>query len=174
MLKTAHLENPALRTQVITFCDKNERLPSDTAAMIRTEADCSHAGRTDIRYKDNMRQIRLFERIEKLDGQTQSPWKQNGVYVITGGLGGLGFLLARHLAEKEKVKLALIGRSPEQSEKISRLKALGAEVLYVQADIAQSRNRAAFAQITETFGRLTGIFHCAGVLKINLSSKRQF
>ncbi|MGN7290832.1 SDR family NAD(P)-dependent oxidoreductase [Bacillus velezensis] len=166
MLKTAHLENPVLRTQVITFCDKNERLPSDTAAMIRTEADCSHAGCTDIRYKDNMRQIRLFERIEKLDGQTQSPWKQNGVYVITGGLGGLGFLLARHLAEKEKVKLALIGRSPEQSEKISRLKALGAEVLYVQADIgSKAETERAFAQITETFGRLTGIFHCAGVLK---------
>ena len=102
MLKTAHLENPALHTQVITFCDKNERLLSETAAIIRTEADCSRAGCTDIRYKDDMRQIRLFERIEKPDGQTQSPWKQNGVYVITGGLGGLGFLLARHLAEKKR------------------------------------------------------------------------
>ncbi|WP_146737885.1 SDR family NAD(P)-dependent oxidoreductase, partial [Bacillus tropicus] len=82
------------------------------------------------------------------------------------GPGGLGFLLARHLAEKEKVKLALIGRSPQQSEKISRLKALGAEVLYVQADIgSKAETEQAFAQITETFGRLTDIFHCAGVLK---------
>ena len=93
MLKTAHLENPVLRTQVITFCDKNERLPSETTAIIRTEADCSYAGCTDIRYKDNMRQIRLFERIEKLDGQTQSPWKQNGVYIITGYSAVLDFCL---------------------------------------------------------------------------------
>src|SRR5258708_16489395 len=38
--------------------------------------------------------------------------KQGGVYLITGGLGNLGFLLAVHLASRYDARLLLTGRRP--------------------------------------------------------------
>ncbi len=32
-------------------------------------------------------------------------FKENGVYLLTGGTGGLGLELSKHIASKEKVKL---------------------------------------------------------------------
>ena len=40
-----------------------------------------------------------------------SPFRKNGVYWITGGLGGVGLLVAEHLARTAKAKLVLTGRS---------------------------------------------------------------
>lgn len=40
-----------------------------------------------------------------------SPLMRNGVYLITGGLGGVGMILADYLAEHYQAKLVLLGRS---------------------------------------------------------------
>ncbi len=39
-------------------------------------------------------------------------WREGGIYLITGGLGGFGLAFARHLAEVKKARLVLTGRSP--------------------------------------------------------------
>jgi acyl transferase domain-containing protein/2-polyprenyl-3-methyl-5-hydroxy-6-metoxy-1,4-benzoquinol methylase/acyl carrier protein len=41
--------------------------------------------------------------------QTSSTLRQNGVYMIAGGLGGIGLELARHLAQSCDARLALVG-----------------------------------------------------------------
>src|SRR5262249_13879572 len=61
-------------------------------------------------------------------------FRQRGVYMITGGLGGVGMVLARHLAERVKARLALVGRSaPDDARRrrIASLEALGAEVMVI-------------------------------------------
>jgi len=37
--------------------------------------------------------------------------RQKGVYLITGGMGGMGWRLAQYLAQTVKAKLVLVGRS---------------------------------------------------------------
>lgn len=48
-------------------------------------------------------------------GGTDLPLTHNGVYLITGGLGGVGMILADYLAEHYQAKLVLMGRSHIES-----------------------------------------------------------
>jgi polyketide synthase PksN len=95
--------------------------------------------------------------------------KQNGVYLLTGGAGGLGYLLAEYLAKQVKAKLVLTGRSAlseTRSASMQSLKTLGSEVIYFQADVSKREevNRL-ITKAKSHFNQINGIIHCAGVLK---------
>lgn len=92
--------------------------------------------------------------------------RAGGVYVITGGLGGIGLAIARYLAAHWQARLVLIGRrSAGEAEAglIRPLEALGAQVLTVAADVsdlAALRNALTLAE--RRFGALHGVIHAAG------------
>ena len=94
--------------------------------------------------------------------------REGGVYLITGGLGGVGLVLAEHLAKTLRPKLVLTRRTPVSDErtreKVRRLEELGAEVLVLAADSADAEAmRAVVAAARERFGALHGVLHAAGV-----------
>jgi amino acid adenylation domain-containing protein len=92
------------------------------------------------------------------------PVKQGGVYLITGGTGGVGLALAEWLAQTVPgVKLALIART-DPAQPVGRLTALGAEVLTLQADVAdRARMHGVLDRIRQRFGELNGVIHAAGI-----------
>ncbi|HEV2864151.1 MAG TPA: SDR family NAD(P)-dependent oxidoreductase [Pyrinomonadaceae bacterium] len=119
-------------------------------------------------------------------GPTPAPLREGGVYLITGGLGGVGLLLAEHLAEAVRAKLILTGRTPlperagwerwvethdEQDEvsrklrRLLRVEEMGAEVVVLSADVS---DEAAMRRVVEVarsrFGRVNGVFHAAGIV----------
>lgn len=116
--------------------------------------------------------------------------RSRGVYLITGGLGGIGLEVAALLARRAQARLALVSRSGlphenewdarladvtsdrrlrQQIEAVRHLRALGAEVLVVKADIADRREaKQVVRTVTARFGTLHGIFHAAGVLDDSL------
>jgi NAD(P)-dependent dehydrogenase (short-subunit alcohol dehydrogenase family)/acyl carrier protein len=121
-----------------------------------------------------------------LDGVAEpAGLRRHGVYVITGGLGGIGLVLARHLAETVGARLVLIGRSAlpartdwtgwieshdERDATATRIRAClaleeaGAEVLTVSADIADREQLArALDDARRRFGAIHGVIHAAGV-----------
>ncbi|MCX5214355.1 SDR family NAD(P)-dependent oxidoreductase [Kitasatospora sp. NBC_00240] len=93
--------------------------------------------------------------------------EQRGTYLITGGLGGLGLLLAEHLARTRSARLVLTGRSPldaGREQLIARIEALGGEVLYGRADAADREAMSAVVSAAhERFGAIDGVVHAAGV-----------
>jgi len=113
------------------------------------------------------------------------PLRQRGVYLITGGLGGVGLLLAHALASQVQARLVLVGhsalpareawadwvhehpddeRSAQRIRQIQALEELGSDVLVIQADVADSAQLcSALAQATATFGALHGVIHAAGI-----------
>ncbi|QYM91631.1 SDR family NAD(P)-dependent oxidoreductase [Dickeya zeae] len=105
------------------------------------------------------------------DGQGSQPqlrFVQHGHYVITGGAGKLGLLMAQYLASRYQARLVLSGRSARPSEavmqQLAAMRELGAEVCYVAADVAQDGQAdALIAQAKAVFGALDGVLHCAGV-----------
>ncbi|WP_394827258.1 amino acid adenylation domain-containing protein [Pendulispora albinea] len=92
--------------------------------------------------------------------------RERGVYLITGGLGGIGLALAETLARAVRARLVLMGRSEptdEQCQRVRLLESLGAEVLVERADVADvSAVRAVLARARERFGPLAGVIHAAG------------
>ena len=125
-----------------------------------------------------------------------SRFKPQGVYLITGGFGGMGLTFAQHLAETYKARLVLIGRTelperagwdvwislhgPEEriSQKLLKLKALeeaGAEVMVGNADVTDVESmRQVIEDATTQFGRIDGVLHAAGVTNDELlQMKRQ-
>jgi amino acid adenylation domain-containing protein len=112
--------------------------------------------------------------------------RPQGVYWITGGLGGIGLVIAEYLAKNVKAKLLLTGRSslpaaeawekwlaahpPEDPlsfkiRKIMELERLGAEVLVREADTADFQRMKAIKTAAEKrLGPINGIIHSAGVI----------
>ncbi len=95
------------------------------------------------------------------------PLRDRGVYVVTGGAGAIGRVLAEHLARTHAARLVLVGRSePDERARAwhRTLTGLGAEVLALRADVASGDELdAALGTARERFGALHGVFHLAGV-----------
>jgi len=127
-----------------------------------------------------------FEQTQIEAEPLDTPYRKKGVYLITGGAGGVAFSLAKRLAKNHQARLALLGRSPVPprdeweawvaeygpSEAISvkirrmqELEKLGAEVLPLTANVSDLVSMTeAFAAIEAHFGELHGVIHAAGVI----------
>ena len=138
-----------------------------------------------IAYRGKQRWVQTYEPI-RLDKEIEPvcEFRSQGVYLITGGLGNLGLLLARSLAQEVQARLVLVGRSgfPEREtwanwlathdetdpmsvkiRRIQQIEELGAEVLVLQADVAsEDQMSAVIEQTHKHFGALHGVIHGAG------------
>jgi acyl transferase domain-containing protein len=116
----------------------------------------------------------------------QTPVREGGTYLITGGLGGIALEVAENLARKARVNLVLMARHglPPRHEwqgwlqsrgeqdrtsrrirKIELLESLGAQVVTAAADVTnRAELSAVIADVKARFGSVTGVVHTAGVL----------
>ena len=92
--------------------------------------------------------------------------RENGVYLIAGGLGGLGFELAKHLARNYGARLVLVSRKATETASDAFARELLTEVLCCAADVADAESMQSVVDSAERrFGRINGVFHCAGELQ---------
>ncbi|MBV9786879.1 MAG: SDR family NAD(P)-dependent oxidoreductase, partial [Chloroflexi bacterium] len=141
---------------------------------------------TLVAYRGNQRWTQDFAPLP-IEPSSTAPTRlrENGVYLITGGLGAIGLVLAEYLARTVRAKLVLVGRSdfppraawPEliatadehdatrrRIEQVQALEELGAEVLIASADVADPRQmQPVLDQTIERFGTIHGVIHAAGV-----------
>ncbi|MCY7972673.1 SDR family NAD(P)-dependent oxidoreductase [Bacillus spizizenii] len=96
-----------------------------------------------------------------------SKLKSGGTYLVTGGLGGLGYLFAKHMAKHYAANLILTGRSPfndEKQKKIKELKDLGGEAMYAEADVSDPIAMGdCVKRGKDRFGTINGVIHAAGI-----------
>jgi polyketide synthase 5 len=104
-----------------------------------------------------------------LPPEQNHPFRGDGSYVITGGLGGLGLFLAEKMASAGCGRIILNGRSgpkPEALEAIERIRTLGAEVDVELGDIAESDTASRLvAAATATGLPLRGVLHAAALVE---------
>ena len=166
LLKTARQENPQFTTQLILLDAPIAQ--SAIATCLQENAQCPND--VLISYQAQQRQIAVWQSL-KLNNSVQIPWREHGVYLITGGAGGLGFLFAQEIAQQcQQVTLILTGRSSINAEiqhKLSALTALNnTKAVYHAIDV--SNQTAVFGlmqDITKEYGGLNAILHCAGVTR---------
>jgi len=142
---------------------------------------------TVVAYRHGHRWTETFEQLylDPAEKGLAPALKEGGVYLITGGLGALGLLFARQIAESVKATLILNYRSnmpdrvewdqwlathpPEDptSEKITavlKLEELGATVTLAPADSADlPAMEAVVKSVRRAFGRIDGVIHAAGI-----------
>jgi len=117
-------------------------------------------------WRGGMRWVPQFERLALADADGGLRLRERGVYVITGGFGGVGLVSAEMLARRVRARLVLAGRSGGvgREAEIARLRALGAEVLAVAADAGTAEGvRAMFGAAETAWGAVHGVIHAAGV-----------
>lgn len=96
-------------------------------------------------------------------------WKQNGVYLISGGTGALGLLTAWDIIKSaSNAKCILLGRSDPKEDAARAIKEMNKEtqrVSFVKADVTVlSRLREAVQEILSIWGHIDGVIHCSGVI----------
>jgi acyl transferase domain-containing protein/NADPH:quinone reductase-like Zn-dependent oxidoreductase/acyl carrier protein len=139
-------------------------------------------------YRGKRRMVQTFKPLHLRpykEKKTPERLRERGVYLITGGLGGIGLTLAEYLAVAVKARLILTGRSffpapnewdqwltnhnqeDEISGKIRKLKEFemqGAEVMIIRADAAVYQQMQALVhQAVRRFGEINGVIHTAGI-----------
>ena len=173
-------EQPGTRSRLVDFDVKDDA--ASHAQGIVCELDAS--GDVPVTVWRHGQRLAPVLRREPAAGQAPV-LRDRGVYLITGGLGGIGLELARYLAGSVKARLVLTGRTPAppreswdrlaagwgasvevaRARELIALEAMGAEVLVVAADVAdKAAMEAVIAQATARFGAVNGVFHAAGMI----------
>ena len=139
-----------------------------------------------VAYRHGRRWVRVFESLPLPAAEAAgSRLREGGVYLITGGLGGMGLVLAERLARRLGARLVLVGRStlPPREDwdrlaalagvpgdvgfKVARLLEIeraGGEILPLSADIADPEQVERVVEAArERWGRIDGVVHAAGV-----------
>ncbi len=110
------------------------------------------------------------------------PFEQGGLYLLTGGLGGIALEVARHLVKEYGARLLLVGRTAldgldaERGKALGELQSLaesrapGAGVRYEVADVCDAEALAgAVASAEAQWGvALGGVLHLAGTFRERL------
>lgn len=166
--KSIYMEYPNFSCKII----QKDLDSADWFRMVKREIASDDIN--EIQYTHQSRRIKRLKEVElhKNTNDSMVPYRQQGVYLITGGAGALGLQVAEYLARQFKARLVLTGRS-ELNQRIqtaiSRLEAYGAKAVYVQANIADAFDaEKAAKEAKDVFGTIHGVIHCAGVLQDNL------
>lgn len=176
-------EFPKIACRCIDISLPPAEAPGDLCSLLLAEFDFEMTDSV-VAYRNGQRWVSRFEARplpQPDDGAARL--RENGVYLITGGSGGLGLVLAEHLARKAKARVVVTGRSPvpgrsewqrllevNNTSVAARIRALqrieeaGGEVMTAAADAGdETQMRAVVESALRRFGAIHGVIHLAGV-----------
>ncbi|MFI0168148.1 ACP S-malonyltransferase [Streptomyces sp. NPDC017095] len=166
-------ENPRLLVQAVAVDAARGDARPDPQEVVRVcTAELRGPGlEAEVRYQGGRRLVRRVRELPpRARAAAPGPVVPGGVYVVTGGAGGLGLLFAEHLARRAPgARLVLGGRAepgPERAAAVRRIAGLGADVEYVRADVAEEAGaRRLIERARDRHGRIDGLIHSAGCVR---------
>jgi malonyl CoA-acyl carrier protein transacylase len=165
MGKVIALEHPEFKTVRVDL--DYESKPDEAVQTLFEEIYANDETQEDqIAFCNNARYVaRLVQHT-----QTQIPpvtFRDDATYLITGGLGSLGLLVADWMVKKGAKHLVLVGRSAPTftaRQKLTTLEQVKVQVMVLQADISVAEQVSSVLSNIEAMPPLRGIIHAAGVL----------
>jgi acyl transferase domain-containing protein len=163
----------------------NKPAPQALINQLLAEASSS-AEDTAIAYRGLHRWIQDYSPVRVEAGQgNERMLRERGLYLITGGVGGVGLELAEFLVRRANARIALVNRQalpPRESwqqyleqnpaneeisrklEKLLALEQMGGELYCYTADVADIHAmKSVVDDLHQRFGAINGVIHAAGV-----------
>ncbi|MGW6735376.1 SDR family NAD(P)-dependent oxidoreductase [Streptomyces sp. NPDC055013] len=139
---------------------------ADVSADDRLLAAALTSGEVQVAVRSGGLVVPRLRRAASSEGGAVSWGSGSRPVLVTGGTGGLGAVVARHLVMEHGVRsLVLVSRrgesAPGAGELRSEMEAWGAAVTLAACDVS---DRAALAALLGDVGELSGVVHTAGVL----------
>ncbi|WP_186060051.1 SDR family NAD(P)-dependent oxidoreductase [Burkholderia gladioli] len=168
LLQVALQESSRLRGRLMMVAGLAQLPAAALAERVRAELGASGAMH-EVRYDmAGRRETNVVAPLALPAASLGEVLKPGGVYWLTGGLGGLGRLIAEAVAGLSGVVLVLSGRGPADGRDAA-LRARGVTLDYLVADVANAEDtQRVVAEILRRHGRLNGVLHAAGVLQDGL------
>jgi phthiocerol/phenolphthiocerol synthesis type-I polyketide synthase D len=163
LVRVLAFEHPELRVSQLDF----DAEPDPARLWVAELREEVRAGGPDdeIAWREGIRHVRRLVRPVVAE-PSGDPVVRDGAYVVTGGLGGLGLVAAKWLAERGATRLVLSGRrgaGPDTAPALSTLRELGADVRVVTGDIAEPGTAERLVAAAGD-APLRGVLHAAGAL----------
>ncbi|WP_160643690.1 type I polyketide synthase [Chengkuizengella marina] len=173
--------------------DQHTKVKSLVNELLTHSNEYKVAYRSQERYVERLDVLKLPKEVEK-----SITLKTTGVYIISGGLGGIGLNIAKHLAIKENVNIAMLQRSrlPERDlweailkentnkklcaklRGIQEIESTGSKVICFDVDVSNERAlKNTIENLKQQFNNINGVIHAAGIGEGNLLgelTKQQF
>ncbi|MCW3841258.1 SDR family NAD(P)-dependent oxidoreductase [Micromonospora yasonensis] len=175
------VELPGLTVRLVD-ADTAARGVAALVAELRSPADPEQP---EVALRRDRRWVAGYEQVTVDAEGEPGVLREEGRYLITGGLGGIGVTLAEDFARQVRAKLVLLARSglPERDRwdehlavhggadragraiaAIRRMEAAGAEVLVLAADVTDPEDLRRVREVAVSrFGGLDGVVHAAGL-----------
>lgn len=171
---SVNLEHKNLKTRAIDV-EKGTHL---NALLNELKSD---SGISTVALRNNCRYIESLEPCIKSRNETMVELSAQGVYVITGGLGGMGLAFTNYLCQVNKgIKVVLLNRSYSMSDfylskedttvsvkqygQVQHLLSEGYQIAIEKVDISNYNDLEKVIQkLHQQYGRINGVIHAAGV-----------
>ena len=177
-------ELPGIACRAIELDLKNGQTMECASELISEMA--SLRAQETIAYRNGERFVETLDPFALSTAPERHRLEHGGVYLITGGLGGIGLVVAEQLAREFNARLILVGRSalPPESEwnaslnnsqqspadlqrirKLIEIRSIAGGLMVAQADVTNlNQMRELVRSARKQFGKIDGVFHAAGVL----------
>ena len=161
--RTAALEAPTNWGGVIDLDSDIELTEQSNAvvdSMLARDSEDECAWRNGHRFVPRLMEVpALNDDIMRFDA--------NGTYLVTGGFGGLGTIVAKWLADHGAGRVALLGRNPDPNGRaMNAVREAGAQAVAIEADIADLASLVgALDSLLQSGPPLRGAFHAAAHLE---------
>lgn len=179
LFKTIAQEYPFIQSQLILFDVESVAYANQIGERLDQEFQQSgvvpsisihYQGHRLERHIKKLKEVTLLHAHSNMT--TQHAVRNGGVYLIIGGMGGLGYELAQHIADRADTVLILTGRSAlsdSLSLQLESLRSKGSEAIYIQTDITNYEQVEKMVHLVlAEYATINGVFYCAGVIQDKL------
>jgi len=159
------IEHPELHCRRI---DIDARVAAQAAADLFGELFTRTAEEDQVAIRGGNRYVARLVRSESKPHVGPIAVRSDATYLVTGGMGRLGSIVAEWLVERGARHVAVVGRrkpSPAVEERLEALRRNGADIVAVEADVSsRSGVLNILGEIAANMPPLRGIVHAAGVI----------